>query len=327
MIKRIKNKLVYWQDILSRQIAADRFCSGHQVSLHNWSHPVIYDRWLIDFIEKRGLLKNKPKAKIALYSIFGPLWLTMFDRADIRIFVERENLHKASMQQWLHRCLDDNRFDLSLGFDQLNHRQYLHFPFWIMWSVFSPTATYEDIEKQLSHMDSVENHSYKDRKFCSFVCSHDDVGRKNIYEQFSKIDKIDCDGKLFHNNDELKQIYNDDKLQYLKHYKFNLTPENTNYKGYVTEKLFEAIKCGCIPIYNGSDNCPEPEILNQSAIIFIEIGKENTDAIKLVSELNSNEKLYMDFACQKRFIIGGADIIWNYYTYLEKELKEIIANL
>lgn len=70
-----------------------------------------------------------------------------------------------------------------------------------------------------------------------------------MYGQYSTIGRVDCDGKLFHNNNDLKQVYHDDKLEYLRRYRFNLTPENTNHKDYVTEKLFEAIASGCIPIF------------------------------------------------------------------------------
>ncbi len=327
MGNRIANKVVYWRDILDRRKELNRFCKGRQVCLYNWSRPFEQDRWLIDFIEKRGLLSNKPKAKVALYSIFGPDWLTCFDRADARIFVERENLHKPSMQGWQHRFLDDNRFDLSLGFDELQHPEYMRFPFWVMWSVFSPTATYQEIKEQVEHFNSPLNHSYTNRKFCAYLCNHDDFGRKKMYDSFSEIGKVDCDGKLFHNNDELKACFHDDKLLYLRNYRFNLTPENTNHKDYVTEKLFEAISSGCIPIYHGSDNCPEQNVLNQDAIIFIKVGKENKEAIKLVKELNADEKKYMDFACQPRLLSGAADVIWGYYEELENRLKEIIANI
>lgn len=278
MIDRIRNKALYWQNIIVHQRRLYEFCKGHQVQLYNWSYPCIYDCWLIDFIEKRGLLRNKSKAKIGLYSIFAPLWLSRFDNCDVRIFVERENLHKPSMQQWLHRFIDDERIQLSLGFDDLRCEGYMRLPFWIMWSVFSPTATYEEIQQQIARMDSPESHSYASRNFCTFICSHDDVGRKQMFDQLNDIDVVHCSGRLFHNNDDLKDKYNDDKLEYLKHYRFNLTPENSNYEGYVTEKLFEAIHAGCIPIYHGSDNRPEPDVLNQDAIIFIEMGKDNTDA-------------------------------------------------
>ena len=57
------------------------------------------------------------------------------------------------------------------------------------------------------------------------------------------------------------------------------------------------------------------------------MGKENKDAIQLVAELNTDEKKYMDFACQERFVDGAADVIWGYYETLEGKLKELIANI
>ena len=95
----------------------------------------------------------------------------------------------------------------------------------------------------------------------------------------------------------------------------------------MTEKLFEAIYAGCVPIYHGSDNRPEPNVLNQEAIVFFEMGKENNDAIKLIDELNADKKKYMDFACQKRFITGADEIIWGYYVTLENKIKEIVTNI
>lgn len=327
LLRRLINKYRYWNDIISTRKALLQFSKGHQVKLYNWSRPFAQDAWLIDFIEKRGLLKDKTKARIGLYSIFAPFWLSRFDGADARLFVERENLHKPWMQSWLHRFLDDPRIDLSLGFDELDHPQYMHFPFWLMWSVFSPTASYEEIKASVKRMNSAKNHSYDDRRFCAYLCSHDDKGRRKLFEQFSTIDRIDCDGKLFHNNDDLKQKYHDDKLEYLRHYRFNLTPENTNYKGYVTEKVFEAISSGCIPIYHGSDNRPEPEILNHDAIVFIEVGADNEEALKFVNELNNDENKFIEFANQPRLKPEAPDLIWEYYYELEKRIKVIIDNI
>lgn len=327
MLGRIMRKYIYWRDILSVRRQLSEFSSGHQVKLYNWSRPFIHDAWLVDFIEKRGLLDGKPNAKIGLYSIFAPFWLSAFDGADARIFVERENLHKPLMQAWLHRFLDDRRISLSLGFDEIDHAQYMRFPFWIMWSVFSPTADYREIKNQIAKMDSPLNHSYDDRKFCAYLCSHNDKGRRKMYEQFSYIDKVDCDGKLFHNNDELKTVFNDDKLAYLRQYRFNLTPENTNQDGYVTEKLFEAICSGCIPIYHGSDNNPEPDVLNKDAIVFIEVGAENKDAIDNVKSLNASKEAYLHYANQKRFMPHAHEIIWESYCELESRIREIVKNI
>lgn len=46
----------------------------------------------------------------------------------------------------------------------------------------------------------------------------------------------------------------DRKLELLKQYHFNLCFENTNYPYYCTEKIWQAIQSGCLPIYWGKSN-------------------------------------------------------------------------
>lgn len=46
-----------------------------------------------------------------------------------------------------------------------------------------------------------------------------------------------------------------DKLNTLKNYKFNICFENvTNIDSYISEKIFDSFKSGCVPIYYGSNN-------------------------------------------------------------------------
>jgi Glycosyltransferase family 10 (fucosyltransferase) C-term len=44
------------------------------------------------------------------------------------------------------------------------------------------------------------------------------------------------------------------KVEILRSYRFNLCMENTNYNHYCTEKIWDAIHAGCLPIYYGKDN-------------------------------------------------------------------------
>ena len=98
-MNRVKRKYIYWKDILERRHVGLQATKGHQVRIYNWSRVYSPDLWLVNFIEKRGLLIGKPKLKIGLYSIFAPDWLTVFDDCDLRIFVARENLHKPGMKR------------------------------------------------------------------------------------------------------------------------------------------------------------------------------------------------------------------------------------
>ena len=129
--------------------------------------------------------------------------------------------------------------------------------------------SYESIKRKITIWNAPQSKSYKNRKFCSFLCSHGDKGREMIFNELSAVDTIDSCGRWMHNNDTLKADYKDDKVKWLKHYRFNLTPENSNAPGYVTEKLLEAIQGGCIPIYWGSNNQPDSDVFNQDAIVFL----------------------------------------------------------
>lgn len=252
--------------------------------------------------------------------------MTLLDKADARIFVERENLHKPHFASLQHRYLEDAKFMLSLGFDEINHPQYMRFPFWLMWTLFPATVDYTMVKHHVQRANNIKP-TISGKRFCAYVCSHDDLNRQRIHDEFSQIGTINCPGKLFHNDDSLKTIFNDNKIAYLQGFKFNLTPENSDCVGYVTEKLFEAIAAGTVPIYNGSDNNPEPEILNQNAIIFIKLNENNSGAVQLVRELHENDTLYQEFASQPRYKDGAADKIWWYYETLEQRLREIIANI
>lgn len=294
------------------------------VTLHNYLHkPTKQDFWLRDFIQARNLLSGSKK-KISIFSVFGSKWMMRLNRDDIKIFIARENVHREQWVDYANNCLDVSSINLSLGFDYGDSERYMRFPLWIMW-LFPPTVDYQYVKEWCERINHPKNSSYADRKFCAFLCSHDDIGRREVYDQLNSIGRVDCDGRLFHNNDELKQLYGDDKLRYLEAYRFNLSPENSSAKGYVTEKIFEAIASGCVPIYCGNDgNAPESDILNPDAILYINMPSDNLDALTRIAELNADEAKYMQFASQPRLLPDAADRIYAYIQELENRLKILI---
>lgn len=316
----------YYKNLYRLHKKGIQFSNAYQTKLYNWFPPFFeQDLWLPKFIEGRGLLKEKPKLNAGVFTICGPKWAVKLQPCDLKIFFARENL--SFRKEWHDFMLHDSSVDLSIGFDDIkDNPKYIHVPFWITWAL-DPMESYETIKKKVAKWNSPVGKSYDNRKFCSFLCSHGDAGREKIFSELLAIDSIDSCGRWMHNNDSLKAEYGDDKVKWLSNYRFNLTPENSNAKGYVTEKLLEAIQGGCVPIYWGSNNQPDCNVFNKEAIVFFEMGKDNASTVKLISELNSDGKKYMDFACQKRFVEGAENVIWEYYEALEKKLREIIANV
>lgn len=316
----------YYKNLYRLHKKGLQFSNSYQTKLYNWFPPFFeQDLWLPKFIEGRGLLKDKPKLKAGVFTICGPKWAVRLQPCDLKIFFARENL--SFRKEWHDFMLNEPSIDLSIGFDDIrDNPKYIHIPFWITWAL-DPMETYESIKGKIEKWNLSVGKSYNNRKFCSFLCSHGDKGREMMFNDLSTIDKVDSCGRWMHNDDSLKKEYGDDKVRWLKNYRFNLSPENSNAKGYVTEKLLEAIQGGCIPIYWGSDNNPDCDVFNKEAVVFFEMEKDNTSTVKLVSDLNSDEKMYLEFACQKRFVDGAEDVIWGYYETLEKKLREIIANV
>lgn len=294
----------------------------YQVKLYNW-YCFSPDWWLPRFIYERGILKNSKK-KIAIFSVFGRRINVDIDRSDYKLFFTGENLH-ARFLEYEDLMLNNKNIDLSIGFDYLEHEKYIRFPIWLM-TIFEPNESYESIIQKCKYWNNYNEIKERER-FCSFLSRHDYFGdRLFFYKEISRIGRIDSDGEFMHNNDDLKIKFKDDKFEYLKSYKFNLCPENSNYPGYCTEKVFEAIKCDCIPIYWGSDNNPEPEVLNQSAILFLNRTGNNDQTLNEISLLKVNKKLYLEFAQQKRFTNQAPDVIFESFRKLEKKLIEVVKN-
>ncbi len=64
-------------------------------------------------------------------------------------------------------------------------------------------------------------------------------------------------------------------------------------KDYVTEKLFESFAGGTVPIYYGSNNEPEPGIINPNAVLFWDLKHpENNEQVRAkIKALKEDEGL------------------------------------
>lgn len=77
-----------------------------------------------------------------------------------------------------------------------------------------------------------------------------------------------CPATIGHNMPYLKDL-NLTKGQFLSRHVFNICPENSVGEGYVTEKIFDAIRVGAIPIYFGNLLAEDREIVNINRTIII----------------------------------------------------------
>ena len=265
--------------------------------------------------------------------VFGPVGKRYFlehSKAKIKIFYTGECVSKNTINkvwnQYSDNCIND--VDLSLGFDRIDenkYENYVRFPIWIFYNfngiLYNKNYNKDDIKKVI---DYINNAKSKKNKFASLVASHDATNiRTQIYNQISKIDNINCPGKLFHNDDTLKNNFNNNKIEYLKDFKFNICPENTISDGYITEKLFDAFKAGCIPIYNGDENI-ELDLVNKNALLFFKKDEDNMELVKEIEKLHKDDKLFDAFQNQVKIYDSMVDYIWDRRVKILNRLETLI---
>lgn len=92
-----------------------------------------------------------------------------------------------------------------------------------------------------------------------FVSSgYDKSGRQELLAELLRHMQIDSYGKLFHNRDlPISDFGQASKIQTLSRYPFALAFENAIDEDYVTEKMFDALRAGSIPVYLGAPNVGE----------------------------------------------------------------------
>lgn len=284
----------------------------------------ISSHWLYQFISKRiDLPKNKT---LSIFGINGDKLAIDINRSHYKIFYTNENVHVKYSHWNLYEdlLLGNENIDLSLGFDYFDHLKYLRFPYWIM-ATFQPDDDYKKIREKCDCINKRKIDINKRTKFCAFICRTDYFGDRAFFaDEILKIGFLNFPGKFRNNDDSLVTVYHNHKINYLQNFKFNLCPENSNNFGYVTEKIFDAISSGCIPIYWGSNNHPEAGIINQNAVIFLNLKQDNQSSLSKIKDLHTNKGYYFDFINQDRLEKDAPEKIYGYFMDLEKKINQIV---
>lgn len=297
---------------------------NRQVRFYNCWKQDFDDMYWYRFLKAKGFLSEYPSLKYSIYGVFGPKRLIKYDNSDVRIFLATENVKRDNFVRYADHFLSSPHIDLAMGLEYFEHPKYIRFPLWMDY-MFDPEYTREDILRKCAQLRYPK--ITDKNKFASLICSWDGFGisRHAMVQDLFLIGHVDCAGKFLHNDDSLKDKYADNKLNYIQNYFFNICPENYNFSGGVSEKIFEAIIAGCIPIYWGDYNHPEPEVLNQDAVIFWN-KKDNQANIQKIEELYRSPKLMNEFLAQPRLKPTAEEYILDTFSSIEIKLRNIIAH-
>ena len=125
-----------------------------------------------------------------------------------------------------------------------------------------------------------------------------------------------CPGDFMNNTTKIGKTQKD-KINYISNGLYNICPENSVYEGYITEKIFQALEAGTIPLYWGYD-LPEKDIINNNKYCFCDINNNLEQQIKHVI-LNKNKYIEGNI-----FNDNAKNIIEIYYNDLIENIKKYL---
>ena len=252
-----------------------------------------------------------PENKIDNYTCIDILFIGLFgNKQSVIKFIKNhnikckilwsgENLYFSEKFKEYHDYLLDY-CDLSMGSDYIDKNNYLknnylRVPYWVTAINFTKLNIHPTSRLNINNFIKIKPDTKK-KGICMVSNSSGDGMREYIFSELSKVFEVDSPGKLCRNIKKIpKGAMN--KLKFLSNYRFNICFENSSRNGYVTEKIFESLLSGCIPIYYGNEGQP-PEFINEEFIIHLYSQHEKKNNLKEVIEkitsLNSNDKSYIN---------------------------------
>jgi alpha(1,3/1,4) fucosyltransferase len=135
------------------------------------------------------------------------------------------------------------------------------------------------------------------KKFCGFVVSSPGPRERiEFFHKLSRYKKVDSGGRVLNNIGGPIPGNFTGKLEFLKSYKFNLAYENAAVEGYTTEKLFEAMKARCVPIYWGNPRINE-EFNPRSFLNRADFASDEA-LIERIKQIDEDDSLLADYLSQ-----------------------------
>ena len=189
------------------------------------------DSYLYRTLKNQFPIELSDSPDFVFYSVFGYEHVRpRYDRA-VKIFFVGENIRP-----------DFSKCDYALSFDYLdNEPRHLRLPLYLHY--FQTGELLKGTEYDPRSLLCSKS------RFCNFVYSNAAARtRIEFFHKLSRYKQVDSGGQVLNNIGHRV----DDKMSFLRSYKFTIAFENASYPGYTTEKIVEPMLAGSIPIYWGN---------------------------------------------------------------------------
>ncbi len=283
------------------------------------------DYWLFNFIKYNidkdaQLVDNKENLDILISSCFGDINVIKNYKARVKIFFYGENLNNYTQYSNINVLQD--LFDLIIGFKYTNKSEkIIRMPLWMTYYPFYNYTTNNNILIYLQESYNKNFNLQNKNNLCSLVASHDNNGiRTKIINEIEKYVNILSPGR-FNNNMNPIGPSSVDKFNFIKQTRYNICPENSEYEGYFTEKIFQAFEAGCIPIYWAIDK-PEKNILNENCYLWFDLKNMEKTKENIYNMFNN----YETYRNNNLFKSTAESEIKILYSTLKESIVEVLNN-
>jgi hypothetical protein len=136
-------------------------------------------------------------------------------------------------------------------------------------------------------------------KFCCFFSSYinrQTRHRGEFFQLLSRYKQVDAGGRAFNNIGYEVPRDPQTKLEFMRPYRFYIAFENESVAGYTTEKIAEAMRARCVPIYWGNPRVVEE--FNPASFINANDFPSLEALAKRVEEVDRNQDLYLEYLRQ-----------------------------
>ena len=225
---------------------------------------------------------------LLIASMFGTAWKGIAARK--RMFYSGENWYRmdeATVQPEGKAILDC--FDMVYSFDYNDAANHYRLPLYLLDNIQFGIDDYASFLRRKGK-DKLYR-EFQQRKFCTFVQGNQVCPFRNEYfARLGRIEPVDSWGELFNNMGAV--VDRPGKIEVSRDYKFAMAFENSEYAGYVSEKIVDALKSDVLPIYWGGSRVHEE--FNERAFINVNtLGAEKS--LQLVADLRHDFDGYWEY--------------------------------
>jgi len=190
-----------------------------------------------------------------------------------------------------------DNYDLAMGFDYINHPNYIRLPSYYMYPVYDAHHICSDYNRGTCNP--------KKPYFACFLYSNGGesnpkrfdgaIARNSLFEKLSEYKKVESGGKYKNNIGHM--IAREDTINWMSQCKFVISYENQTYDGYMTEKPFLSYLSGAVPLYYGDKRAMED--INRKAVIFQSDFPGQDEMVEYIKKVDNDDVLYCDIWNQR----------------------------